>query len=1043
MTWVVSLLDSGAHYSDTEAPYIYGAGAVRSNAHLRTKDPYGIKLPAGDKYQIYSTIFRGYLSGYKSFAMGAAFYFDALPATSTVIMGGDISSTKKHFYLTINSTGTLSVWYKSAEVKLGIATLTTGKHYYIELCGYRTLSANDGGVSVAVDGETVFSQSSMMINTAVTEVWFNAPTDVDLYLSGIYLLRGQSESPIHLGPIWVKALTPTVDGEYSELTPSTGTDHYAVIDESPPSTTDYLGLNEEGPARDLFTLAELGETDAVKAICPMVYAEAQTQDETAGQVEIIIRTGTTDFIAGGPVDSDQENPYYSAGSIYQPATAIPWTAANIASSEFGFRITGYTGSPDNEMRASQFIVLVALEYATTGGGSDQLKVAQQLLEVAFSYAGDNELPFLFTEWEESYERCLLFEIEWLDNANTVNTEYVSNIGYTSFPGDNPENQNYPDLVVSMPSLSMRIDEMTQISELVIYNKPEVLGGIGPYDLWHQKAVIYQEIRCYIGKRQWARSRFKQFFHGVITAIRYDKDSNMVLSIADRSALLDKRTKTQAVYGRVFNCEPYYVGPGDPIYYLDQTTNSIDAVTDVRDNGVSLGGSPPGYILSDGNRKLTLESSPAGRVTFDADKYASPTAINVIGEIMDSAGFDSLVDMDLSAMLDTNYIIGYYVEHDQEVSYLDILRQAANSAGGYCHFSYEGILTFYNLDLTAEPIVSMTIDDVIDGELEITEVRDPAATFKLGYKKNWSVQDADALSGLVTDADRQLYSAEWSYYTIDNGLSDVVYPNSEDVIVETLLQDSVEAETETGRRAEIRSIRNYTIRFMTKGLTTFLKLGDNITIDYPRYGLSGGKVAAIIGLDFKPDVFKTEITLWTTNLNQEDWICFDIFGSAQVLDLDSFEFFPDPSRRFEGRVCYRKAAGPANGAVYNWANQPPPIEYDRIISNPGNDLTAEITYFWDGGQQVFSHEDDAEYNLGPFLLFNNSQVDMFSFVAAKDTGGGGVGYGVSFSRLGKEEEEINCIDLQDSGIYQMSILNRIGTGNPVEFDFLLLPWIVEE
>jgi len=214
MTWNVSLLDTGDHYSDTEAPYIYGTGAVRSNAHLRDKDPYGIKLPAGSEYKIYSTIFREFLTSRKSFTIGAAFYFEAFPALSTAIMGGDVSGTTKHFWLSINSAGTLSVWYKNTAVQLGIAILTTGQHYYIELCGYRTLTANDGGVTVAVDGETVFSQSSMLVNTTVVDVWFNAPTAVDLYLSGVYIINCDADCPKLLGPIWVKALAPTADGTY-------------------------------------------------------------------------------------------------------------------------------------------------------------------------------------------------------------------------------------------------------------------------------------------------------------------------------------------------------------------------------------------------------------------------------------------------------------------------------------------------------------------------------------------------------------------------------------------------------------------------------------------------------------------------------------------------------------------------------------------------------------------------------------------------------------------------------------------------------------
>lgn len=867
MSWDVSLLDTGEHYSDTEAPYIYGTGAVRSNAHLRDKDAYGIKLPAGSKYTIYSTIFRGFAASYKSFSMGAAFYLTALPASSTAIMGGDVTAIKKHFYLTLGSDGTLSVWYQSKAIQLGIATITTGKHYYIEISGYRTPIANDGGVKVAVNGETVFSQSSMLVNTTVIDVWFNAPSAVDLYLSGIYVLRGGSESgPQLLGPIWVKALPPITDGTYSELTPSTGTDHYAVIDESQPNTADYLALNETGPAQELFTVEALGETDSVKAVCPMVYACAQTQDATAGQVEIWIRQGTTDFIVAGPVDTDRDNRYYSGGDITQMASSLAWTAAAIASAEFGFEITGYTGSPDNEMRVSQFIVLVALEYTLTTSSTEKLKVAQQLIEVAFPFAGEDQ-GLSEIGWEEGYERCILFEIEWADETSspTINTEYLSNIGYVSFPGDVPEHQQYPDLVVSMPTLLFRVDEMTQFGELVIYNQPDILNSTGLYDLWHQKAIISQEIRCYIGKRSWIRSRFKQFFSGVVTAIKYDRDANMVLYIADKSSLLDKSTKKQTIYGQVFNCEPYFVGPSDPIYKIDQTTTVIESVTDVRDNGVSLGGSPPAYTLSDGKRTLTLDASPVGKVTFDAYKEPVPSAIAVIATVMTDAGFTS-DDYDLSALLPVNYTVGYYIAQDQEITYLEVIKQVANSCGGYCHFDYEGILRFYKLDLTVEPITDFTIDDVVDGKIEISEIRDPAATFKLGYKRNFSVQDADALAGSVSDADRKAYSTEWLYHEVDNGLSTTVYPNAEDTVVETFLQDSADAEAEAERRALIRSVRNYTLSFTMAGLQVFLKLGDNVTLDYPRYGLDGGKVCAIIGLNFRPDVFQTDITLWTTELN---------------------------------------------------------------------------------------------------------------------------------------------------------------------------------
>jgi len=867
MTWRVALLDSGAHYSDTEAPYIYGTGAVRSNAHLRTDDPYGIKLTANAQYTLPSQIAAS-LSG---FTLGAAVWLSALPASNAALMGGTyrITTSTDYFWLRLNTDGSLSIMLDDAVLDTTAAgVIVAEQHRYIELCGYQS-SLGLGGARLAIDGQTVLNVTIAVSGNAAT-IWFNAPAGVDVYLSGVYLLRGAiGDSAKLLGPIWVKALAPTADGHYTDLTPSTGTDHYALVDEQPPNTADYLSLAVDTWTKDSFTVAALGETEAVKAVGAMAYACSQTQNEFAGDARLLARQSGADYESDA-VATSRSNRYISYGWLNAPGTGLDWDAATIAAVEFGAAVTG---DIVNEMRVSQFVVLVALAVDTTPAAPDpgvaRLKVAQQLLEIAIPYAGDDELPDI-TEWLlEDRERCLLFEIEWLDTSSSpdvIQTEYLSNIGYTTYPGDTPADTNYPDLVISMPSLTMRLDEMTRIGELVILNQPETITGLGDFDLWHRRPLVGQEVRCYLGDRSWRRSLFRLFFRGITEAISYDAEGNLVLTIADRSSLLEKVTKYQTIYGRVFNIEPHWIGPGDPIYKIDQFPScAVFSVSDVRDNGVSLGGSPPGYTLSDSNREITLDASPAGRVTVDADKSEDITAGAVIEQVVQDAGLTT-ADLETESLVEAALTVGYYVAQDQEDSYLDIVRQMANAAGGYIHCDYAGLLRYYTLDLGSDPLITLTVDDVANRKVSISEVREPASTFKLGYRRNWSVQDADALAGSVTDENRQLYSTEYRYAEVSNTLSPAdAYPKSEDITLNTLLADGTEAAAEASRRAALLESRGYTLEFTLPYLAVFLRLGDVVTLDYPRYGLSGGKAAAVIGLSVYPDRDETDITLWTQDL----------------------------------------------------------------------------------------------------------------------------------------------------------------------------------
>jgi hypothetical protein len=67
-------------------------------------------------------------------------------------------------------------------------------------------------------------------------------------------------------------LLPTGDGATKDWTPSTGTDHYALVDEVPPSATDNLQATAIDNVDTLTFDALPGDAQSVKAVIPEVYA---------------------------------------------------------------------------------------------------------------------------------------------------------------------------------------------------------------------------------------------------------------------------------------------------------------------------------------------------------------------------------------------------------------------------------------------------------------------------------------------------------------------------------------------------------------------------------------------------------------------------------------------------------------------------------------------------------------------------------------------------------------------------------------------------
>lgn len=139
-----------------------------------------------------------------------------------------------------------------------------------------------------------------------------------------------------LGPVVIRSLKPTVDTATNDFTPSTGTDHFAVVDNDRADETDYLEsstINDD----ELFEFANIpSEIVTLKGMSfETAFAVSGSQPKKAVS---LCKSGAT---AVQEVDSlvTIANNWEQFDSILEddPDTGVPWTISGLNAAQFGVR----------------------------------------------------------------------------------------------------------------------------------------------------------------------------------------------------------------------------------------------------------------------------------------------------------------------------------------------------------------------------------------------------------------------------------------------------------------------------------------------------------------------------------------------------------------------------------------------------------------------------------------------------------------------------------------------------------------------------------
>ena len=315
------------------------------------------------------------------------------------------------------------------------------------------------------------------------------------------------------------------------------------------------------------------------------------------------------------------------------------------------------------------------------------------------------------------------------------------------------------------------------------------------------------------------------------------------------------------YGQCFNVTPAQINSSLLKYQVHD--GQINAITDVRDNGVSVG-----FTADLTHGTFILTSSPVGTVTADV-QGAKPagTYLTKSGDIINHivTVHTSLTSSDVSASSLSAFVatctqtIGLYIPDRQNV--IDVLDQIVTSVGAWYTFNRSGQMIFGRMDVpSGTPVMHLVSDDIVFGGLSIQNMTVPVMTERISFFQNWTQQTTVAGSVSVINATLFSQAAQWA--ACNNQQIKVTHlMATEPAEKETFIVSAAEAVSESVRLLSLWGAvrRTYQAECIVAPLT--LNLGDVISLDHPRYGLSGGVSLRIIGISESVTTRRVTLTLW--------------------------------------------------------------------------------------------------------------------------------------------------------------------------------------
>lgn len=479
----------------------------------------------------------------------------------------------------------------------------------------------------------------------------------------------------------------------------------------------------------------------------------------------------------------------------------------------------------------------------------------------------------------SHIKCTLADITELGNAGS-GTLNLSSVAYTD------SGTAYNACIIGGLNFSeqLNLDGAASLS----FGAINLVNTYGVNDQFLTYIWNRRPIKIYLGDPSWPKSDFVLIFDGLVQDLTTNGEGELTLSLFDKlqwlndsltetalssltgyseaqktvnSVTTNNETILPITFGECFNVQPLFIDNGTfgntgNVYMVHK--GLVDNIVEVRDNGVPI---EVTKNLSSGT--FALINSPSGTITCDvlgdASGSYSNTIPGIISKICTSSNYGTLstnrfTSGDLNFSANTR-AVGVYI--NSKTNMLQVCNELAQSINASLispsiTVDYStGVISASKLRLVelkvpdTAPVVELNDDYMVVNSLAITEIFPVKPYVKLGYCKNFTVQQT--VAGGINPASK--FDEEYWYFADQNTTNKTLYRDAGTVQeTPTLLITTADANYEATKRLRLWEIPRQLITATYLPHHLFTQLGDIVTIKSSRFGLDAGKPGIVYSVN---------------------------------------------------------------------------------------------------------------------------------------------------------------------------------------------------
>lgn len=280
--------------------------------------------------------------------MGAGFKVNALQSGSSQHIFTLASGGTWQVELRINIYGQLEISRNGTVLaNSGAQVFQVGSYYFVEFkatiadsiaansCIARVNGANWLNLPAGTDIKN--HASSTTVDQVYLGAYNGGPSGGSYDFDDFYLLnQSGTEDNDFLGDIRIDPMLANADGTYQQLTPSTGTTHYNLIDDPTTiDTSDYVSGATPG-LRDTYNFADIAHNPVTIFGIQLSYS-ALKDDAGARSIKSVTKSGATE-VMGATLALGTGVQTVTEMLVNDPNTGAKWTKAALNAAEFGVEV---------------------------------------------------------------------------------------------------------------------------------------------------------------------------------------------------------------------------------------------------------------------------------------------------------------------------------------------------------------------------------------------------------------------------------------------------------------------------------------------------------------------------------------------------------------------------------------------------------------------------------------------------------------------------------------------------------------------------------